>query len=62
MKITPTDKRILFDFLSNFEIQNSEWGKDFLNRIKIVKIIFFIIINVIHIKSPHYYKYYNLEL
>ena len=34
MKITPTDKRILFDFLSNFEIQNSEWGKDFLNRIK----------------------------
>ena len=34
MKITPTDKRILFDFLGNFEIQNSEWGKDFLNRIK----------------------------
>ena len=33
MKITPTDKRILFDFLSNFEIQNSEWGIDFVKRL-----------------------------
>jgi hypothetical protein len=34
MKITETDKRIILDFLERFEIQNSVWGVDFIDRLK----------------------------
>ncbi len=34
MKITETDKRIILDFIERFEIQNSEWGIDFIERLK----------------------------
>ena len=34
MKITKSDKRIILDFIERFEIQNSEWGIDFIERLK----------------------------
>jgi len=34
MTITETDKRIILDFLERFEIQNSDWGMDFIERLK----------------------------
>ena len=33
MKITETDKRIILNFIENFEIQNSDWGIDFVKRL-----------------------------
>ena len=33
MKITETDKRIILNFIENFEIQNSDWGVDFVKRL-----------------------------
>jgi len=34
MKITESDKRIILNFLEGFEIRNSVWGKDFIDRLK----------------------------
>ena len=34
MKITETDKRIILDFIERFEIKNSDWGIDFIKRLK----------------------------
>jgi len=37
MKITETDVKVLLDFLPSFDISNSDWGKDFLNRLENTK-------------------------
>lgn len=34
MQITETDVKVLLDFLQPFEISNSDWGKDFIKRLK----------------------------